>query len=125
VLNPVSFTLSTYSTLSTLVSPLIELSSKHQNPQESFQNGIGIEEAFETLRQAEKDRERDIDNPNDNSLFESSDDEATYSESDLFAHLIQDVAELDHEKEELDTKLCDLVASNWKHKTSRKNIRTV
>jgi hypothetical protein len=83
-------------------------------------NGIGIEEAFETLRQAEKDRERDINNPNDNSLFESSDDEATYSESDLFAHLIQDVAETDHEKEELDTKLCDLVASNRKHKTSRK-----
>jgi hypothetical protein len=36
VLNPVSFALSTYSTLSTLVSPLIGLSSKHQNPQESF-----------------------------------------------------------------------------------------
>jgi hypothetical protein len=32
VLNPVSFALST-----TLVSPLIELSYKHQNPQESFQ----------------------------------------------------------------------------------------
>jgi hypothetical protein len=37
VLNPVGFTLSTCSTLSTLVSPLIELSSKHQNSQESFQ----------------------------------------------------------------------------------------
>jgi hypothetical protein len=36
-LNPVGFTLSTCSTLSTLVSPLIELSSKHQNSQESFQ----------------------------------------------------------------------------------------
>jgi hypothetical protein len=36
-LNPVDFTLSTCSTLSTLVSPLIELSSKHQNSQESFQ----------------------------------------------------------------------------------------
>jgi hypothetical protein len=36
VLNPVDFTLSTCSTLSTLVSPLIELSSKHQNSQESF-----------------------------------------------------------------------------------------
>jgi hypothetical protein len=36
VLNPVGFTLSTCSTLSTLVSPLIELSSKHQNSQESF-----------------------------------------------------------------------------------------
>jgi hypothetical protein len=35
--NPVSFALSTCSTLSTLVSPLIGLSSKHQNPQESFQ----------------------------------------------------------------------------------------
>jgi hypothetical protein len=35
-LNPVGFTLSTCSTLSTLVSPLIELSSKHQNSQESF-----------------------------------------------------------------------------------------
>jgi hypothetical protein len=39
VLNPVGFTLSTCSTLSTLVSPLIELSSKHQNSQESFQFG--------------------------------------------------------------------------------------
>jgi hypothetical protein len=39
VLNPVGFTLSTCSTLSTLVSPLIELSSKHQNSQESFQVG--------------------------------------------------------------------------------------
>jgi hypothetical protein len=38
VLNPVSFTLNTCSTLSTLVSPLIELSSKHQNLQESFQD---------------------------------------------------------------------------------------
>jgi hypothetical protein len=37
VLNSVSFALSTCSTLSILVSPLIELSSKHQNPQESFQ----------------------------------------------------------------------------------------
>jgi hypothetical protein len=83
-------------------------------------NGIGIEEAFETLRQAEKDSEREIDIPNDNSLFESSDDEATYIESDLLAQLIQDVAELDYKKEELDTKLCDLVASNCKHKTSRK-----
>jgi hypothetical protein len=36
MLNPVSFALSTCSTLSTLVSPLIGLSSKHQNPQESF-----------------------------------------------------------------------------------------
>jgi hypothetical protein len=36
-LNHVSFALSTCSTLSTLVSPLIGLSSKHQNPQESFQ----------------------------------------------------------------------------------------
>jgi hypothetical protein len=40
-LNPVSFTLSTCSTLSTLVSPLIELSSKHQNPQESFHCALG------------------------------------------------------------------------------------
>jgi hypothetical protein len=37
VLNPVTFALSTCSTLSTLVSPLIGLSSKHQNPQDSFQ----------------------------------------------------------------------------------------
>jgi hypothetical protein len=36
-LNPISFALSTCSTLSTLVSPLIGLSSKHQNPQENFQ----------------------------------------------------------------------------------------
>jgi hypothetical protein len=36
-LNPVSFTFRTCSTLGTLVSPLIGLSSKHQNPQESFQ----------------------------------------------------------------------------------------
>jgi hypothetical protein len=40
VLNPVGFTLSTCSTLSTLVSPLIELSSKHQNSQESFQGAL-------------------------------------------------------------------------------------
>jgi hypothetical protein len=38
VLNPISFALNTCSTLSTLVSPLIGLSSKHQNSQESFQN---------------------------------------------------------------------------------------
>jgi hypothetical protein len=36
VLNPVSFTLSTCSTLNTLVSPLIELSSKHQNHKRAF-----------------------------------------------------------------------------------------
>jgi hypothetical protein len=41
VLNPVDFTLSTCSTLSILVSPLIELSSKHQNSQESFQAAGG------------------------------------------------------------------------------------
>ena len=41
VLNPVDFTLSTCSTLSTLVSPLIELSSKHQNSKESFQRAGG------------------------------------------------------------------------------------
>jgi hypothetical protein len=40
VLNPVSFALITCSTLSTLVSPLIGLSSKHQNPQESFHKVI-------------------------------------------------------------------------------------
>jgi hypothetical protein len=36
-LNPVIFAFNTCSTLNTLVSPLIGLSSKHQNPQESFQ----------------------------------------------------------------------------------------
>jgi hypothetical protein len=40
VLNLVDFILSTCSTLSTLVSPLIELSSKHQNSQESFHKGV-------------------------------------------------------------------------------------
>jgi hypothetical protein len=43
VLNPVSFTLSTCSTLGTLVSPLIEFSSKHQNPQESFQKATSCQ----------------------------------------------------------------------------------
>lgn len=33
-------------------------------------NRLGVEEVFETLRQAEKDREREIYNPNDNSLLE-------------------------------------------------------
>jgi hypothetical protein len=42
VLNPIGFTLSTCSTLSTLVSPLIELSSKHQNSQESFHLSIPL-----------------------------------------------------------------------------------
>jgi hypothetical protein len=37
VLNPIGFALSTCSTLSTLFTPLIRLSSKHQNLQESFQ----------------------------------------------------------------------------------------
>jgi hypothetical protein len=46
VLNPVRFTLSTCSTLSTLVSPLIELSSKHQNSQESFQYFIHFKIVF-------------------------------------------------------------------------------
>jgi hypothetical protein len=41
-LNPIGFTLSTCSTLSTLVSPLIELSSKHQNSQESFHLSIPL-----------------------------------------------------------------------------------
>jgi hypothetical protein len=40
VLNPVSFALITCSTLSTLVSLLIGLSSKRQNPQESFQSRV-------------------------------------------------------------------------------------
>jgi hypothetical protein len=40
VLNLISFAFSTCSTLNTLVSPLIELSSKHQNPQESFQSRL-------------------------------------------------------------------------------------
>jgi hypothetical protein len=53
VLNPISFALSTCSTLSTLVSPLIGLSSKHQNPQESFHflitNGFKVGKADRTL----------------------------------------------------------------------------
>jgi hypothetical protein len=43
--------------------------------------------------------------------FESSDDEATHFDSDLLAHLIKDVSEVDLDVEDLDIKICDLKAS--------------
>src|SRR5947207_2154680 len=46
--------------------------------------------------------------------FESSDDEDAEIEADLLAHLIKDVSEVDLETEDLDMKICDLMASSRK-----------
>jgi hypothetical protein len=49
-----------------------------------------------------------------------SDDEDTRSDSVLLAHLIQDISEIGLDDEELDIKICDLMAHSRKSKASRK-----
>jgi hypothetical protein len=53
--------------------------------------------------------------------FDLSDDEATEVDSDLLAHLIKDVSAVDLETEDLDTRICDLMASSRKSRKNRHN----
>jgi hypothetical protein len=49
-----------------------------------------------------------------------SDDEDTRPDSVLLAHLVQDISEIGLDDEELDIKICDLMAHSRKSKASRK-----
>src|SRR5438105_15726178 len=53
-------------------------------------------------------------------IFYTSDVEVNDTDNDLLAHLVRDVSEVDFEDVELDTKICDLVASTRKSKKSPK-----
>ena len=53
--------------------------------------------------------------------FELSDDEAIERDGDLLAHLIKDVSEVDLETEDLDMKICDLMAFSRKSRKCQKN----
>lgn len=53
--------------------------------------------------------------------FDLSDDEATEPDSDVLAHLIKDVSAVDLETEDLDTRICDLMASSRKSRKNRHN----
>jgi hypothetical protein len=46
--------------------------------------------------------------------FDTSGDEATDADNDLLAHLIKDVSTMDLETEDLDTRICDQMASSRK-----------
>jgi hypothetical protein len=84
----------------------------------------GINFSLNALRRIERDRckENQIIRPDPSiSPFELSDDEATDGDGALLAHLIKDVSEVDLETEDLDTKLCDLMASSRKSHKNRKN----
>jgi len=56
--------------------------------------------------------------------FITSDDEVDAVDNDLLAHLIKDISEVDFDEVELDTKLCDLMATNRKSKKSTKKRRS-
>ena len=80
--------------------------------------------SLNALRRIERDmcKENQIIRPDPSiSPFELSDDEATDGDGALLAHLIKDVSEVDLETEDLDTKLCDLMASSRKSHKNRKN----
>ena len=55
--------------------------------------------------------------------IESSDDEVTEIDGDLLAHLIKDVSEVDIEMEDLDMRICDLMASSCKSRKNRKQSK--
>jgi hypothetical protein len=52
--------------------------------------------------------------------FEESDDENTRSDSILLSQLVRDISEVGFDNEELDTKICDLMAHSRKSKASGK-----
>ena len=52
--------------------------------------------------------------------FSTSDDEVDDFDNDLLAHLVKDVSEVDFDDMELDTRICDLMASIRKSKKHSK-----
>jgi hypothetical protein len=52
--------------------------------------------------------------------FDVNEDEDAESHNALLAHLVRDVSEVYFDDEALDTKICDLVASSLKARTSKK-----
>jgi hypothetical protein len=76
--------------------------------------------AIKALKRIDIDRtrveakRRDLNKPNgsDSNPFELSDDEDTRSDSALLAHLVGDISEVCFDDEELDTKICDLMATS-------------
>jgi hypothetical protein len=55
----------------------------------------------------------------DTNPFDLSDDEDTRPDSALLAHLVWDISKVCFDDEELDTKICDLMATSRKSKASR------
>jgi hypothetical protein len=84
--------------------------------------------AIKALKRIDIDRtrvetkSRDMNKPNGSDLnpFELSDDEDTRPDSALLAHLLGDISEVCFDDEELDVKICDLMATSRKSKVSRK-----
>jgi hypothetical protein len=84
--------------------------------------------AIKALKRIDIDRtrvetkSRDMNKPNGSDLnpFELSDDEDTRPDSALLAHLVGDISEVCFDDEELDVKICDLMATSRKSKVSRK-----
>jgi hypothetical protein len=56
--------------------------------------------------------------------FDSSDDEETRPDGALLTHLVCDFSEVCFDDEELDTKICDLMATSRKSKNTRKKDNT-
>jgi uncharacterized protein with von Willebrand factor type A (vWA) domain len=52
--------------------------------------------------------------------FDVSEDEDADSDSALLSHLVREVSEVYFDDEALDTKICDLMASSRKNRTSKK-----
>jgi uncharacterized protein with von Willebrand factor type A (vWA) domain len=55
--------------------------------------------------------------------FDESDDEDAETDIALLAHLVQEVSEVYFDDEALDTKICDLMASSRKARTSKKRAK--
>jgi hypothetical protein len=84
--------------------------------------------AINTLKRIDIDRTRIEPKKNatnnlpcsDTNPFELNDDEYTRPDSALLAHIVQDISEVCFDDEELDIKICDLMAHSRKSKASRK-----
>jgi hypothetical protein len=55
--------------------------------------------------------------------FDVSEDEDAKTDNALLAHLIREVSEVYFDDEALDTKICDLMVSSCKARTSKKRAK--
>jgi hypothetical protein len=57
--------------------------------------------------------------------FDVSEDEDAETDNTLLAHLVREVSKVYFDDEALDTKICDLMASSHKSRTSKKRAKNI